>query len=94
MLTTHNSFKQHLCASRFLSWLCSLARDSVCEEGQCLFVGSVLTLIADNARPPVGAIAAIFPQIAFSSIRTVVACQTAVAAESVIQAHWKHKNQL
>lgn len=44
-------------------------------------------LIADNARPPVGAIAAIFPQIAFSSIRTVVARQTAVAAESVIQAH-------
>lgn len=50
-------------------------------------MGSVLTLIADNARPPVGAIAAIFPQIAFSSIRTVVARQTAVAAESVIQAH-------
>lgn len=66
----------------------------VCEEGQCLFVGSVLTLVADNARPPVGAIAAIFPQIAFSSIRTVVARQTTVAAKSVIQAHWKHKNQL
>lgn len=61
--------------------------------GQCLFVGSVLTLVADNARPPVGAVAAIFPHIAFSSIGTVVARQTAVAAESVIQAHWKHKNQ-
>lgn len=46
-----------------------------------------LTLVADDADPPIGAVAASFPRIAFSAIRTVIARQTAVIAESVIQTH-------
>lgn len=56
--------------------------------------GAVLTkvslgarLVADDARPPVGTITASFPQVTFSSIRAVVACQSAVIAKSVIQTH-------
>lgn len=44
-------------------------------------------LVADNAYPSVWTVAATFPQITFSTIRTVVTCQTAVIAESVIQTH-------
>lgn len=44
-------------------------------------------LVADDACPSVRAVTAVFPQITFSSIRTVVTCQTAVVAESVIQTH-------
>lgn len=50
-----------------------------------------LTLVADDADPSVGAVAASFPWIAFSTIRTVVTRQTAVIAESVIQTHWKRQ---
>lgn len=50
-----------------------------------------LTLVADDADPPIGAVTASFPRITFSAIRTVVARQTAVVAEGVIQTHWNRK---
>lgn len=54
-------------------------------------VEPILTLVADDAYPSVGAVAATFPWVTFSSVRTVVTCQTAVIAESVIQTHWKQQ---
>ncbi len=61
----------------------------------CIFVSVCVepthTLVADDAHPPVGAVTAIFPWAAFSTIRTVVTRQTAVTAESVIQTHWKQQ---
>lgn len=56
------------------------------------YVEPILTLVADDAYPPVGAVAAIFPWTAFSSIRTIVTRQTAVIAKSVIQTHWKQQD--
>lgn len=44
-------------------------------------------LVANDAGPPIRAIAAIFPWITFSSIRTVVTRQTAVVAKGVVQTY-------
>ncbi len=51
-----------------------------------------LTLVANEAYPPIRAVTAAFPLITFSSIRTVVTRQTAVMAKGVIQAHWKQRD--
>lgn len=48
-----------------------------------------LTLVADEAHPAIRTIAASFPLITFSPVRTVITGQTAVAAKSVVQTHWR-----
>ena len=50
-----------------------------------------LTLVADDADPAIGAVAASFPWIACSSVRAVVTRQTAVVTERVVQTHWKQQ---
>lgn len=44
-------------------------------------------LVADDADPPVRAVAASFPRVAFSFIRAVVTRQTAVVTKRVVQTH-------
>ena len=46
-----------------------------------------LTLIAEDARPSVGAEAATLVRVTHSSIRAVITRHTAVPAERVIQTH-------
>lgn len=48
-----------------------------------------LTLVADDASPAIGTIAAGFPGVTFASVQTVVTRQTAVVAKSVVQTHWR-----
>lgn len=60
---------------------------TVCAYKKNLLFHYRLTLVANNASPAIRAVTAIALHITNTTIRTVFACQTAVMAKCVVQAH-------